>query len=113
MTHHMHLSPSPFEKIRRGSKTIELRVYDEKRRRIQVGDHIVFTNEASGETLETEVTELWVYDSFEVLYSALDLQKCGYEEEELASASPEDMEAYYSKDVQRRHGVVGIGITRL
>ena len=42
MTHKMNMNPSPFEKIRNGTKTIELRLYDEKRRKIEIGDTIIF-----------------------------------------------------------------------
>ena len=37
-THIMKLNPSPFEMIRSGRKTIELRLYDEKRRSIEKGE---------------------------------------------------------------------------
>ena len=35
--HEMRLDPAPFRMIKRGEKTIELRLYDEKRRKIAVG----------------------------------------------------------------------------
>ncbi len=38
----------------------------------------------------------------------LPLLQCGYTEDELATASPADMDAYYSPDRQARYGVVGI-----
>lgn len=41
MLHKMHLKKEPFEKIRNGTKTIELRLNDEKRQQIQNGDFIV------------------------------------------------------------------------
>lgn len=40
--HIMNLKPSPFAKIQAGTKTIELRLYDKKRQRIEVGDIITF-----------------------------------------------------------------------
>ena len=40
VVHHMKLHASPFEKIKSGEKTIELRLFDEKRRQIKVGDTI-------------------------------------------------------------------------
>ena len=43
----MNLAPSPFEMIKSGAKTIELRLYDEKRRAVKVGDTIEFTNTES------------------------------------------------------------------
>ena len=38
MEHTMNLNAHPFEMMRSGKKTIELRLYDEKRRKISVGD---------------------------------------------------------------------------
>ena len=43
MLHKMKLKLSPFEKIENGSKMIELRLFDEKRQKVQVGDFIEFT----------------------------------------------------------------------
>lgn len=34
MTHYMKLNPEPFDKIASGKKTIELRLYDEKRKTV-------------------------------------------------------------------------------
>ena len=42
MTHNMKLNDAPFETIKNGKKTIELRLYDEKRRKIKIGDTICF-----------------------------------------------------------------------
>lgn len=41
MIHLMKLQPSPFEKIKDGTKTIEMRLFDDKRRKIQIGDTII------------------------------------------------------------------------
>lgn len=110
--HEMRLRPAPFEKIRAGRKTIELRLYDEKRQQITVGDTIRFVNtDEPAEVLETVVEKIFLFDSFAELYSHLPLTACGYAEDELETASPADMEAYYSKEEQSRFGVVGIQIT--
>lgn len=108
--HEMKLQPSPFEKIKRGIKTIELRLYDEKRQRIKVGDKITFTNATNGEKLVATVKKLHLFDSFEKLYQTLPLLKCGYTLTDLNTATPTDMDKYYSKEEQQKHGVVGIEI---
>lgn len=114
MEHEMKLRAEPFEKIKSGSKTIELRLYDEKRQRISVGDTIRFTNtECPTDTICVEVKELFVFDSFAELYRALPLTACGYSDLELSSASPDDMAQYYSEEEQKRYGVVGIQISRI
>ena len=109
-THEMKLNPAPFEMIKGGKKTIELRLYDEKRRIINVGDKIVFTNTESGEELTVEVVKLHIFDSFEELYSSLPLLKCGYTESDVGEAHYSDMEEYYSADKQKEYGVLGIEI---
>lgn len=106
----MRLCPKPFEMIKSGKKTIELRLNDEKRRPIRNGDRIEFTNTASGERLLCEVKDLYQFSSFAELYSQLPLLKCGYTEKDIASAVPEDMDAYYPPERQKKYGVLGIEI---
>lgn len=109
MKHEMNLHPAPYHMIKSGDKTIELRLYDEKRRKIRVGDEIVFTcTESPYDTLYTKVTALYLYDSFKELYAELPLLKCGYTTDDISTAKPEDMELYYSKEQQEKYGVVGI-----
>lgn len=111
MKHIMKLTHSPFEMIKGGTKTIELRLYDDKRRKIQPRDIIKFVNtENSYDTLEVEVIELFVFDSFITLYNELPLLECGYTEKNIDTASPSDMDFYYSKEKQEKYGVVGIKI---
>lgn len=109
--HIMNLCPSPFEKIRSGSKSIELRLFDEKRQEIEVGDTITFVNtENSQKVISAKVKALHRFESFRELYENLPLLKCGYTEADVKSASPDDMDDYYSKEKQQLYGVVGIEI---
>ncbi len=110
MNHCMKLHTEPFEAIKSGTKTIELRLWDEKRRNIKPGDTLVFTNTASGETLEKTVLKLHLFNSFEELYQSLPLLQCGYTEETVKTARPEDMEQYYSAEEQAKYCVVGIAL---
>ena len=111
--HNMKLHSAPFEKIKSGEKTIELRLFDEKRQQIKAGDRIVFTNTATGETLDTTVVKLHRFDGFEALYKELPLLQCGYTSEDIDTAHPSDMEQYYSLEEQKKYGVVGIELGRL
>ena len=106
----MKLNPAPFEMIKSGQKTIELRLFDEKRKQIKSGDMIVFTNITTGEVLNTTVVKLHLFNSFEVLYKSLPLLKCGYTTENIGDAKPSDMKQYYSAEEQKKYGVVGIEI---
>ena len=112
--HIMNLDPLPMQQIRDGRKTIELRLYDEKRKLISVGDTIRFINtEDSNDTLAVTVTNLFVFTSFGELYMHLPLLKCGYNDENINVASPDDMNIYYSKEKQNKYGVIGIEVSLL
>ncbi len=108
MQHKMKLQKEPFEKIKNGSKSIELRLFDDKRRLIKVGDIINFTLIGSDDFISVKVIDLHLFDSFKSLYENLPLAKCGYID--VTKAKPEDMEEYYSKEEQSLFGVVGIEI---
>ena len=97
----MKLRREPFDLIKAGRKTVELRLYDEKRRQVQVGDAITFSCE--GEALTVKVLALHRFSDFEALYSVLPHSALG-------SNDPKDMEQYYSLEEQHKYGVLGIEI---
>ena len=107
VTHAMRLQDGPFRAIAAGRKTVEMRLYDEKRQAIRPGDVIVFTAPA-GETLTVRVEEVRRFDSFAELYAAFAPAELGYGPGE--TADPRDMEVYYSPVQQTKYGVVGIRI---
>ena len=106
----MNLDPGPWARVKSGEKTIELRLYDEKRRKLSVGDFVTCRNTETGEPLNARVLALHVFPDFAALYAALPLPACGYRESELAAASYRDMEQYYAPSRQAQYGVVGIEI---
>lgn len=108
MIHELRLHNEPFEKIKNGTKTIEMRLYDEKRKLIKENDIIEFTNRSTNERIRTKVLKVHLYSSFDELYKDFDNVSLGYEEKEIKN--PKDMEIYYSKEEQCQYGVVGIEI---
>lgn len=111
MTHQMRLNEEPFEMIEKSIKTIELRLLDEKRRSIHVGDKIEFIHAKNAtRVINSRVIALHIFPSFEELYASLPLLKCGYTKEDIHTAHSSDMDAYYSKEKQKEYGVVGIEI---
>ena len=109
MKHIMRLNNGPFESVKSGTKTIELRLNDEKRSLINEDDIIEFENRTTGEKIEVKVLRLHKYNSFEELYKRFDKVSLGYKQDEVAN--PSDMEEYYSKEEQEQYGVLGIEIT--
>lgn len=109
MIHHMKLKPAPFYQMRKGEKTIELRLYDPKRQQIKVGDQIEFSNtQDKMEKFRVQVNALHLFVSFSELYRTLPLKACGYVDE--SKADPSDMNQYYSLEEQQTYGVVGIEV---
>lgn len=110
--HLMGLAPAPMKSLREGSKTIELRLYDEKRQKIAAGDTIRFTNmQDPTDVLCAVVEDMFIFDSFAELYKNLSLSECGYTKDNIDKASPEDMNLYYSEEKQSKYKVVGIKIS--
>lgn len=68
MIHEMRLNNEPFNKIKEGTKTVELRLLDEKRKTLRVGDKIIFTNRTNNEKIDVVITNLFKADSFEPIY---------------------------------------------
>ena len=110
MLHKMNLHNEPYNKIKEGTKTIELRLNDEKRQLLNEKDLIEFTNRITLEKLLVEIEHLYKYNSFEELYKHFDKISLGYNKEE---ADPKDMEKYYKKEEQEKYGVLGIKIKKV
>ncbi len=108
MIHYMNLVSSAFSKIADGSKTIELRLNDEKRQRINVEDTVVFDCSTTKDITTAQVSGLHKFSDFEELYKALPLEKCGYTVAELDTAHYTDMEQYYTNEQIKKYGALGI-----
>lgn len=63
--HNMTLDDMYFEMVKNKEKTVELRVNDEKRKDIQVGDFILFTNKSGTELDYKSVIGKQIFGSFE------------------------------------------------
>ena len=107
----MKLQDKPFTQIKQGSKTIELRLYDEKRKKLQIGDYIKFLNISTGETLLTKVENIIFADTFKVLFSKINNNAAmGFTDDETESSIVSALGQYYSKEEQDKYGVIGIEI---
>lgn len=109
--HYMKLHNDPFNLIKSGTKTIELRLNDLKRQKIKVGDLIEFTNRITDEKMVVRVVDLIKFNSFSDLYKNFSKVSMGYREDE--NANPSDMELYYSLEEQEKYGVLAIKIEKI
>ena len=107
--YYLHLNEEPFNLIKNHEKTIEMRLYDEKRKKLSVGDVLIFVNRNDErEIIKTQIVDLHKYESFAELYKNFDKTQLGYRKDE--QADPSDMNKYYSKEDEQKFGVVGIEI---
>ena len=109
MLHHMKFKQEQFDKIKNDTKTIKLRLNDEKCQKVQVGDFIEFSLlDEPEKKVQTKVSTLHHFTSFQELYTALPKEKLGYRSDEVPE--PEHMDAYYSREKQTEYGILGIEI---
>lgn len=108
MIHQMRLQPEPFGRIRSGEKVLELRIYDEKRRKIGVGDEIEFSNMVDPEDkIKVEVTGLLLYKKFADVIEDMPAAYLGYEEDEKEYLKG-SMYEIYTPEEEEEFGVLGI-----
>ena len=105
-THEMNLRPKYFDFMKDGTKRIELRLYDEKRSQIELGDIIEFSK-SEKDKLKAEVIGLLRYNSFKDLFEDFDisiLADASMTKDELLDALSE----FYTPEKQNQFGVIGI-----
>ena len=106
MEHNMNLVPWAYEEVKSGRKDIEVRLNDEKRQKMNVGDIIVFTNTETGEQLKAQIVERHLFDTFEELFNTFNHTRIGVKETDTA----EIMNNFYSKEDQETYKALGLEI---
>ena len=99
--------------ILNGTKRIELRLYDEKRQQIKIGDIIKFYKEPKlKDTFRAKVIGLLRYNSFYDMFKDLDISILA----DVSMTKNELMDElcrFYTVDNQLKYGVIGIRIELL
>lgn len=107
MLHKMKLNENPFERIKNGTKTIEFRLYDEKRKQVKIGDTIEFSKMPDlQEKLLVDVEELYRETSFEKLFKKI---YPNMDNEEIAE-KVKCIHGIYSPEKEQQYGILGIKI---
>ena len=113
MLHQLKLQERFFNYIQNGTKRIELRLYDEKRRTINLGDEIEFLKLPDlNDKLRVKVCGLLRYNSFSDLFKDFDisiLADKSMSKEELLNV----LQEFYTTEEQQKYGVLGIRINPL
>jgi len=108
-THRMSLRTEPFLKIACGEKRVELRLLDEKRGAIRVGDRIVFSHtENPSEVIRVRVIGLHAYRSFDEIARDFSSRELGFADG--AESLGDRMRSYYSDEDVQKYGALAIRI---
>ena len=111
MIYEMKLNDEPFQKIRDGKKTIELRLFDENRRKLELGDHIIFSKVGNpDEVVAAKVNALYRSKSFRELFEDISIEKCGNSKDVSIETMVNSIRKYYSEEDENHYGVLGIKI---
>lgn len=104
--HELKLATEPFQAIASGNKTVESRLFDEKRQQIKLGDTVTFTNrENPDETSRVRVIGLLRYQTFENMFAHNDPHKFGGHDKEWLL---NQIHEFYSLEDEQVNGVIGI-----
>ena len=110
MEHEMKLQPEYYNFILNGTKRIEIRLFDEKRQQIKIGDTIKFLKEPElSESFNAKVIGLLRYNSFEDMFKDFDISILS-DKSMTKNELLEVLEQFYTKEKQKKYGVLGIRI---
>ena len=113
MEHVLKLQPKYFEYINNGTKRIELRLYDEKRQKINIGDTIIFQKEPELEiTMKVKVIGLLRYNTFQELFKDFNIEILA----DNSMTKPEllnVLQEFYTPEKQKQYGVLGIRVEKI
>lgn len=104
----VHLHADVFDIVKNGVKDVEVRINDEKRRQLKVGDTLVFLKRPlEDESIKAKVVGLDYYDYFSDLVDHYDMKRIyldGYTKEMYLN----EMARFYTLEEQEKDGVVAI-----
>ena len=106
----MHLADLPFEQIQNGQKTIEVRLFDDKRKNLKVGERIAFYRSGGSEFVIVKIISLIHEPTFKQFFALPNvLQKAGFADYSIDDAV-NCMYRYYYANQEAQYGVLGIEI---
>lgn len=110
MVHEMKLRAKYYNLIKQGEKIYEIRLNDEKRKLIDVGDVITFKKEPElRDSFNVIVKDLIYFDSFDEMASTLPLKKVGFENEK-ADEVIDIYHQFYTVEDEKKYGIVAIKV---
>ena len=109
----VHLDSDVFDIVKNGKKDIEVRINDSKRRKLKVGDTLIFLKRPNNdEEIRSIVCALDYYDTFDSLADNYEMERIyfpSYTKEMWLNL----MKRFYTKEEQKEWGVVAITFKKI
>lgn len=113
MKYIMKLNPKYFEYMKNGTKEVEIRLNDDKRKNLKIGDEIIFQKEPKlKEELCTKVEMLFIKQSFKDILMDLDVKQYA-DQKETRENFLNDLYKFYTKEQEEKYGVIGIKVKKV
>ncbi|MBD5391128.1 hypothetical protein HDR67_03900 [bacterium] len=117
----MHLSEEMFLAMKEGTKIVEVRVFDDKRKLVDIGDYIEFHN--NNDHIKMRVIDIRIEHTFkEVFERIIDLnntslyytpEQLGFSKESSIDQLVKEMYKYYTKEQEEKYGVIAFTLEQL
>ena len=108
----MKLKEQYFNYIKFGTKTYEIRLNDEKRQKIKIGDYIEFQKEPlKEEKIIYKVDDLLYFKNFEELINKIDITLLA-SSKETKEELLKTLNSFYNAEEQKKYGVVAIKLDK-
>ncbi len=102
----MSLRPEYYEMVKSGEKDIELRLYDEKRRKMRNGDIILIYNaQDRNDYVRARIVRLHIARSFADLATKISMPRTGFAS---LNALMSAVSKFYDAEKEAKYGIVGI-----
>ena len=102
----MSLRPEYYEMVRSGEKDIELRLYDEKHRRMHNGDIIlIYDAQNRNDYILAKIIRLHIAHSFADLATKISMPRTGFAS---LNALMSAISKFYDAEMESKYGIVGI-----
>ncbi|MBE5736026.1 MAG: ASCH domain-containing protein [Clostridiales bacterium] len=102
-----------FDQVKSGKKIYEVRLYDEKRQKIGIGDTIIFKKQPELiDGVVTKVVDVKRFDTFEQMAQTLSLSSVGFDNKNAGQVA-RFYRSIYSREDEKKYGVIAFKIELL
>lgn len=108
----MHLESEIFDLVNNNIKDIEIRLNDEKRKKLKVGDIINIVNRESNKSINVKIINLEYFQSFNECINNYDLNRL-YNNKITCNEFIQLLYKFYTKEDEIKYGVVAITFIKI